>query len=612
MVTTNSEENYIIANVIADFLEEKNIEVVFGIIGSANAYIFDAISTKGYTKVVYMHHEQACVMAAGSYYRTNGKISVAIVTAGAGSSNAITGLLCNWADSIPCIVISGQESTHSMKNHTNLRMRGVQGFPVVDMIQGMVKYTKLLDKPEEVLETLEKSYFIALDERPGPVWVDIPMDIQSSKIVKKELSRYIPPNKIYNEYDITQIISLLKQSVRPVIMAGHGIKLSHSEEEFKKLVNILNIPILLTWSGIDILPENHPYNFGCSGIYGQRCANFIVQNCDLLFVFGSRLALPQTGYDINAFAPNAKIIIVNNDIHELNKYARYDIKINVDCKRVINDLLISEVSLNTTTWHNRCLQYKKDFPIIEECHLLDNKKYDNSYILIHNLSNQLKEDHVIVIGQGTPLPCCHQALKIKSKQTVFASNGLGEMGNGLPSAIGAALAADTREIILLDGDGSMMMNLQELQTIVGYNLPVKIIIFNNEGYLFIKHTQKMLFNGRYAGVNKDTGVSLPEFKKIAYAFGIPYFNSKHHNISEFLNHTGYAIFECYMNPEQDLVPKVKGISTSNGIIPVTLEEMSPLIDIQLIEKNMIVNVNKLSYRIRNEFNSTNNTIDNNI
>ena len=598
IVNTKLEENYNVSNAIADFLEKKEIKVVFGIIGSANAYIFDAIATKGYTKIVYMHHEQACVMAAGSYYRTNGKLSVAIVTAGAGASNAITGVLCNWADSIPCIIISGQESTHNMKSHSNLRMRGVQGFPVTEMIGGMVKYATMIDKSQEILEILEKSYFITLNERPGPVWIDIPMDIQASKISKNELTNFILENKIHIEYDINQIIDLLKNSKRPVIMAGHGIKLSYSEKEFRLLIDKLKIPVLLTWSGIDILPENNPYNFGCSGLYGQRCANFIVQNCDLLLVIGSRLAIPQTGYDINSFAPNAKIIMINNDINELNKHTKYDIKINIDCKEIINDLILSDISLDNTIWHDRCLKYKKDFPIIEECHILDNKKYDNSYVLIHNLSDHLKEDHVIVIGQGTPLPCCHQALKIKSKQTVFASNGLGEMGNGIPSAIGAALATNTRDIVLLDGDGSMMMNLQELQTIVGYNLPIKIIIFNNEGYLFIKHTQKMLFNGRYNGVNKDTGVSLPEFKKISYAFGIPYFNSKENTISEFLNEEGYAIFECYMNPEQDLVPKVKGISTPNGIIPVSLEEMSPLLNIETIKNNMITKINDLSYRIR--------------
>ena len=210
----------------------------------------------------------------------------------------------------------------------------------------------------------------------------------------------------------------------------------------------------------------------------------------------------------------------------------------------------------------------------------------------------LKNDDVIVIGQGTPLPSCHQSLELKNGQIAFASNGLGEMGNGLPSAIGASFAAKDRNVILFDGDGSMMMNLQELQTIVGYKLPIKIIIFNNEGYLFIKHTQKMLFNGRYTGVNADTGMSLPNFKRIADAFEIPYFNTKNNSVEEFLNHKGYAILECYMNPEQDLVPKVKGILTKEGILPPPIEDMSPLLSIETLENNMIVKVNDTSYKIR--------------
>jgi acetolactate synthase-1/2/3 large subunit len=599
-----------VADVIADFCEEHDIRVVFGIIGSANAYIFDAIATKGYTQIVYMHHEQACVMAAGAYYRTSGKLSVAIVTAGAGSSNAITGLICNWADSIPCIIISGQETTYNANNHSHLRMQGIQGFNVTEMVQKVVKSAIILSEPNLILQSLEHAYQTALEGRPGPVWIDIPMDIQSSKVIKNELSHYIFEEKKYDEYDLNQLLELLQVADRPVIMAGHGVRLSQAKKQFQQLIDKLKIPVLVTWSGIDIIPYEHPYNFGCSGLYGQRCANFIVQNCDLLLVLGSRLALPQTGYNINEFAPHAKIVMVNNDIDELNKHV-YDVKIKNDCKHVIEDLLKSSISLNIDSWYNRCLQYKKDFPIIEECHIEDNLTYDNSYVLIHELSDLLKEDHVVAIGQGTPLPSCHQALKVKANQSVFASNGLGEMGNGLPSAIGAAFAADGREVILLDGDGSMMMNLQELQTIVGYNLPIKIIVFNNEGYLFIKHTQKMLFNGRYTGVNKDTGVSLPEFKKIAYAFGISYFNSKEHAMSDFLNDKGCAIYECFMNPEQDLVPKVKGIATSNGIIPVPLEEMSPLLDIETVHSNMI-HVNDISYRIRNEFNTTNDTVNNNL
>ncbi len=396
---------------------------------------------------------------------------------------------------------------------------------------------------------------------------------------------------------LNELLDLMSKSNRPVILAGHGVKLSKSESKFKTLVDKLKIPTLLSWSGLDILPYNHPYNFGCSGLYGQRCANFVVQNCDLLIVLGSRLALPQTGYNLDNFAPKAKIVTINNDKDEVKKHTRYDLTIIEDCGAFIDRLLHKDLDLSIGDWYDQCNLYKSQFPLIEKQHLEDNKEHDNSYVFINNLSKLLKAGDVIAIGQGTPLPCSHQALELKPNQIAFASNGLGEMGNGLPSAIGACFAHNGRTI-LLDGDGSMMMNLQELQTVVGYNLPLKIVIFNNEGYLFIKHTQKMLFEGRYTGVDASTGVSLPKFEKIANAFGISYYNSRRHNLEDFLNHPSSAIFECYMNPEQELIPKVKGIAVVDGILAPPIEEMSPLLDIGDVEKNMIVGVNNLSYEIR--------------
>ena len=590
------EEKYLVSDYIADFLLEKNIDTVFGIIGSANAYIFDSIVKKGYTKIVYMHHEQAAVMAAGSYYRTNGKLSAAIVTAGAGASNAITGVLSNWADSIPCLVISGQEATKYINSHANLRMLGTQGFNAANMVKDIVKYSDVVMDKNKIGYMLEKSYFECLNKRPGPIWLDIPFDIQSSEVSISDLTKFVPDLSIDNNLMIPELVDMLLNSKRPIFLGGHGIKLSNQKHAFKQLVDKFKIPTLLTWSGIDILPYDHEFNFGNSGLYGHRCGNFVIQNSDLIVVFGSRLALPQTGYNIDNFTPDAKIIMINNDDNELKKY-NYDLTINSDCGLVIQQLLNIDLDLNINQWHQQCISYKNQFPLIEEQHILDNAHYDNSYVFINNLSKHLNDNDVIVIGQGTPLPCSHQALELKSNQIAFASNGLGEMGNGLPAAIGACFA-HKGNTILLDGDGSMMMNLQELQTIVGYKLPLKIIIFNNEGYLFIKHTQKMLFNGRYTGVNSDTGVSLPKFEKIAKAFDIKYFNSKSSNISEFLNYESAAIFECFMNPEQDLIPKVKGVAVVDGILAPPIEEMSPLLDITEIERNMIIGVNKLSYKLR--------------
>lgn len=588
-----------VSDLIVHFLIQRDIRVVFGIIGSANSHIFDSISNLGgdFIKVVYVHHEQAAVMAAGSYYRATGNMSAAIVTAGAGSANAITGVISNWADSIPCLVISGQESTKYIKEHANLRMIGTQGFDVVEMVKNVTKYAKTVIDKNEIVECLNEAYSIALSDRHGPTWIDIPFDVQSALVKETELSVFEEKKLEEEQVDITELADLLKKSKRPIILGGYGIKASKSQTDFDNLLRTYKIPALLSWSAIDVLSHDHPYNFGTPGLYGQRRANFILQNCDLLIVLGSRLALPQTGYNIDNFAPDAKIVMVNNDQNELDKHSnRYDVKILCDVKHAITTLLQEHNYDNDVSdWYNRCVKYNLDFPIIEDTHKIDNEKFDNSYVLINSLSNLMDKEDILVIGQGTPLPCAHQAFEIKHNQLAFASNGLGEMGHGLPSAIGAALSG--KKAVLLDGDGSMMMNLQELQTVVGYNLPIKIIVFNNEGYLFIKHTQKMLFNGRYTGVDSNTGVTLPSFQKIAAAFGIPYFDSKSSSLKEFMNQDGYAIYECHMNPEQDLVPKVKGVPVADAILAPPLEEMSPLLPIKTIEDNMI-NVNNLSYKLR--------------
>ena len=591
---------YIGADLIADFLISNNIDTVFGVIGSANAYIFDSIVKKGYTKIIYMHHEQSVVSAAGAYYRSSGKLPAAIVTAGGGAANAVTGVVCNWADSVPCLVIAGQENSIYIKKHSRLRMYGTQGYDAVKMVSGVTKFATCITEVDSLLKNLQEAYYQCTTGRPGPVWLDIPADVQGVSIDPTKLEQFIVPSTPEPDFKIQEVLDLIRESKRPVILGGHGIKLSNSISKFRELVDQLRIPTLLSWLGIDALPESNPYNFGRPGLYGQRRANFVVQNCDLLIVLGSRLSIPQTGYDINKFAPDAKIIMVNNDPEELQKHAdRYTLTIQEDCSAFIDELLNKEIDSVRDNWYKKCVDYSNQFPTIESHHKEDQKQFDNSYVTIDKLSDLLEDDAIIVIDQGTPLASGHQALKLKEKQIAFASNGLGEMGNGLPSAVGAAVANPTKQIVALIADGSTMMSLQEFQTVVGYKLPIKFIMFNNEGYLFIKHTQKMLFDGRYTGVNEGTGVSMPSYKKIATAFGIHYANTATHTLEEALTLDGPVLYETFMNPEQELTPKVKGIVSNDGtILPPPLEEMSPLLSLADIERNMITQVNKISYTIQ--------------
>jgi len=589
-----------VSDIIADYLKEKGIEVVFGIIGSANSHIFDSINKLGYTKIINTHHEQAAVLAMGAYFRASGKLSAAIVTAGGGVTNAVTGVVSNWADSIPGIIISGQENYNYVSTQETLRMYGTQGLNITKMVSEVTKKAVAFDDHMDIQTILEELDHVTTVGRPGPVWLDIPMNLQA-KMVDRRVWDFIEPVKI--ETDIELIIDEINKSKRPVIVGGNGIRLSGAKKQFNQLLDYAKIPTLLTWSGIDLLNNDNPNFFGRFGLYGQRAANFIVQNADLILVLGSRLALPQVGYDFSQFARGAKIIVVDIDELEGTKYP-VDF-VWGDCKDVIESLIQSSYMLwgYKKQWVNKCKELKERYPLVDETIHKDNG-YLNSYKFITKMSDYLKDDHIVVTDMGTALLSGHQNIKLKPNQTMFTSQGLGEMGYGLPAALGAALACPNKPVLCLNCDGGMMMNIQELHTIVENNLPVKIIIFNNDGYLMIKHTQKMLFKGDYVSVNKKTGIGLPNYNKVMPAFGYKYYDIKSWDnfdqvMAYFINEPGPACLEVFMDPEQDFIPKVKGVVKEDGsIFPPPIEEMSPLLSYGIIEKEMIIGVSEKSKLIK--------------
>jgi acetolactate synthase-1/2/3 large subunit len=591
-----------VSDVVAEFLKHKQIDTVFGIIGSANSHIFDSIQNLGYTKIICTHHEQAAIMAMAAYYRASGKLSAAIVTAGAGASNAITGVISNWADSIPGFILSGQEPSTYLDVHKNLRMYGTQGFSAYEMVKNVTKYSNVLLNPSSIHGELETLYNISVSGRPGPTWLDIPLDLQAKKVKFKGFSNYsnksLRTTDAYNYAD--DIIKLINQSKRPLVLGGMGIKLSGAKDKFKKFINATQLPTTLSWSGIDLLPTNHSCNYGRFGLYGQRAANFIAQNADLIVVLGSRLALPQVGYDFSQFARGAKIVVVDVDELELNKYER-TIKYNHNVSIILDKLLenVTKINPDINEWKTKCDYYRTEYPIINDDYKDD--KYVNSYSFVNKLTQQLSDDEIIVTDMGTGLLSGHQAGHLKENQSMFTSQGLGEMGVGLPYAIGAAFAEPNKQITCLNCDGGIMMNLQELQTIVQHKLPVKIFIFNNDGYLMIKHTQKLFFNGRYNSVDSSTGIQLPEFERIAYGFKIPYVRiDKIEDLDGMdLNYNSPVIIEVFMDPEQNFIPKVKGVILEDeSIFAPPLEEMSPLLPFETIQKEMIVDISEKSKRIK--------------
>jgi len=601
IISSGKEENMIkkVSDLVAEFLKEKEIEVVFGIIGSANAHIFDSINKLGYTKIINMHHEQAVVLAMGAYYRASGKLSAAIVTAGGGASNAVTGVVSNWADSIPGLILSGQEPSRYLIQHSNLRMYGTQGFNIVKMLSDVMKYGVTILDANTVQDELEKAFDISYGGRPGPCWIDFPLDMQSALVESREWNA---PSNNQKSVDVSEIISMINSAERPVILGGNGVRLSGAKDAFRKFIDTAKIPTCLSWSAIDLLPSDHNHFYGRFGLYGQRAANFIVQNSDLVVVLGSRLALPQVGYDFTQFARNAKIIVVDLDSNEAKKY-RNDLYLEEDCKNVLaalNSVLLAPIE--RTAWTEYCDNIKARYPWVNEEH--KDNGYINSYRFMERLSPHLLDEHIVVTDMGTGLLSGHQAISLREGQIMFTSQGLGEMGYGLPAAIGAQLSKPNSPVLCLNCDGGIMMNLQELHTIVENELPIKVIIFNNDGYLMIKHTQKLFFKSHYVSVDKKTGIGLPDFSKLLPAFGYDYYSLKEwdsfdQTISAFLSHPKMAVLEVFMDPEQDFIPKVKGVlQEDNTILAPPIEEMSPLLPFEVIEKEMIVGVSEKSKRIK--------------
>jgi len=598
-----------VSDIIALFLKEKKIRHVFGIIGSANANIFDSIAKLNYTEIVCVHHEQAATMAMQNYYRTTGKISAALVTAGGASSNAITGVISAWADSIPGIIISGQENLRFIKSYKNMRMWGIQGFDSTHMVSKVTKYSKRLMNPKNILFELEKTYQISMEGRPGPVWLDIPIDIQGTTILNANKLKIFKSKKInklnLKKSELIKISKMIEESKRPVFWFGNGIKLSKSKMTVEKVLKKYPFPSFVSWAAIDLLKSNHHLNYGRPGVYGNRASNFILQNADLIISVGTRMSIPMIGYVHNEFARNAKIIQVDIKKTEINKLKKKtNLAINNDANIFLNNILaaisnnINKKSLNH--WLYYCKNTLKKYPHIELKAHSDKNGFINSYKFLDKFSNYFRKNECIVTDMGTALLSGHQVLKIKDNQTLMTSTGLGEMGFGLPGAIGASFGRNKGEIICLNCDGGMMMNIQELQTIDHYKLPIKIFVFNNDGYLMIKHTQKNLFSGRYSAVNKKTGVSCPDFKKVAAAFNMKYYSIKNwkdfnNQIPKILKEKKAIICDVMMDPEQFFYPKLSTAITKEGkIISPPLEDLSPLVSRSNLKKSMIIPIHKKS------------------
>lgn len=608
-----------VSDYIAKFLADQGIRHAFGIVGAGNAQIFDAITRLGFTEIVCVHHEQAAVMAATTYFRMTGKVSVVLLTTGAGSTNGVTGVVSAWMDSMPVLVISGNENSRYTTADNPLRIWGVQGYDSTEMAEKVTKWAERIMQPENVLDVITRAYSIAGTSRQGPVWIDVPMNIQAALVDAAKLTpvseisepkgKSVPNNGadriLQLKEGIATVEKILASSSRPVLWLGHGIRLAGAEDRVKRLVEKLGIPALVSWQACDILDSDHPLCFGRAGVYGQRAANFVLQNCDALICIGTRLAIPQIGYDLSELARAAQIATVDIDSSELLKLGdRINAPILSDAGRFIDQLLgSSNGSYSRVEWVQQCESYRQRYPVVgpEHADMKDEAgtKFINSYRFMQSLEKYFHDDQIVVTDMGTALLSGHQVLKFKAGQRMMTSTGLGEMGFGLPGAIGAAIGSG-REVMCLNCDGGMMLNLQELQTIAHHNLPIKIFIFNNDGYLMIKHTQKALFSGRYSCSDRKSGVSCPDFSKVAYAFGFPSFQIRTWEDAETIIPQvqaikGPVICEVFTHPEQPFVPKLSLVQQKDGsIISPPLEDLSPLLPRAEIKKDMLIGLHKKS------------------
>ncbi|RYG99181.1 MAG: thiamine pyrophosphate-binding protein [Alphaproteobacteria bacterium] len=591
------------SDLIAEFLEKKGVRHVFGIIGAGNAAIFDAIGRRGFTEIVCVHHEQAATMAMQTYFRMTGRPTVALLTTGGGSTNGITGVVSAWMDSMPGLIISGNEHSRHSRSDNPLRVWGVQGYDSSATVEKVTKYSGRISDPRDLGYELEKGWHITQTGRPGPVWLDIPMDIQSTPFDASNHRKYSSeplPQGTDVESAAKRTVELIEKAARPVLWLGNGIRSAGAASLVKSFVEKFGAPTLLTWSGIDLVASDHPLHFGRAGVYGQRAANFVLQNADLVVAIGTRLAIPQIGYALDEFVRNGKLVVVDVDELEVHKHGdRVTLPVVADAGEFIRAMMAHTAPAPKPIWVQTCSGYRDRYPWVGPEHA-DDPPFINSYKFMQKLGEYMKHDQVIVTDMGTALLSGHQVIALGESQRMMTSTGLGEMGFGLPGAIGASFARDRGEVLCLNCDGGMMMNLQELQTVVHHNLPIKIIIFNNDGYLMIKHTQTNLYGGNSVGVSKTSGVSCPDYSKLATAFGFPAYQIRSWDdfddvMPKVQAATGPVICEVFMHPMQLFVPKLSLARKADGsIVSPPIEDLSPLLPRDELQTNMLIGMHPKS------------------
>lgn len=585
-----------LSDYIAKRLKEvHHVDHFFMVSGGGAMHLNDSLGR--YLSYTANHHEQACAIAAEGYARINQRLAVVNVTTGPGGLNCLNGVFGQWTDSVPVLYISGQvkySTTMESCKNIHLRQLGDQEVDIISVVSPLTKYAKMVIDPTEIKYHLDRAIYEATSGRKGPVWLDIPMNVQSALIEEDDLKEFITPSKSVYDLKINSVIEKLKTAKRPLLVCGHGIRLAGQKNELLSLLDNTDIPVVTTFNGVDLIPTEHKNFCGRIGTVGQRAGNFTLQNADLIIFLGTRNNIRQISYNWENFAKNAYKIVVDIDEEELDKPTIVpDLKICADLSDFISKFSKLFPNLELSEWLRFCknLVKKYSFENTKEYHSKDN--IINVYDFIHKLSELMSCGDILVAGNGSACVCTHQTFIIKENQRVFWNSGDASMGYDLPAAIGACYEANGRNVISLAGDGSIMMNIQELQTVLYNKLPLKIFIINNSGYSSIRQTQRNFFEGHMTGSGSDSGVSVPDFCKLSAGFGINAVkisspDEMDSKIKDVLLHREPVICEVMVQKEYAFLPKLSAKKLDDGtMISPTLEDMFPFLDREEFKKNII-------------------------
>lgn len=594
-----------VSDYVARRLADVGVRHVFMLTGGGAMHLNDSFGQEKRIQYVCCHHEQACAMAAEGYARTSGKLGVVNVTTGPGGTNAITGVLGQWLDSIPVLYVSGQVRYEMTVASTGfpLRQLGDQEADIVALVRPITKYAVMVTDPKTIRYHLDRAINLASTGRPGPVWLDIPLDVQAAMVDERSLVAYdagvdsVSRDEAALRCQVGLVLERIRSAQRPAILAGAGIRLAGAADLFQRVVESLDVPVLAAWDAIDILPSDHPLYAGRPGTVGQRAANFIFQNADMLLCIGCRMNTRQIGYNQASVARAAFKISVDVDAAELAKWTfKPDLPICADARSFLE--LLDRVAQAAPPglkqpWLDWCAERTRRYPPVTRA-MLEDHGVVNPYAFCDALSDALTGDDVVVSSNGAACVVPIQSMRVKLGQRHVVNSGCAAMGYGLPAAIGACLANERRRIICLEGDGSIQLNIQELGTVVYHQLPIKTFVFSNGGYLSIRTTQKAFFQGRLVGEGPSSGVGLPDMARVAEAYGIRSMVIRNHSetsdcMHAALRHSGPVLCDVKMTPDQEIEPRVTSRRLAGGrMVSSPLEDMYPFLDRAEFISNMII------------------------